>query len=104
MQSARSGRNKQTEVKNKRILKSIKVYTKSVVQKILVALNLFMKNELPNHAGASAFFFLLSVVPVLLLLLLVFEKILTFYPDFSDQFFNMISGFNSAITTNERSA
>jgi membrane protein len=90
--------NKRTGVKIKHILNSIKVYIKSVVQKILMTLNLFMKNELPNHAGASAFFFLLSVVPVLLLLLLVFEQVLAFYPNFSDKFFNMLSGFNSAIT------
>ena len=67
---------------------------KTFLQKLFLSLNLFIKNELPNHAGAAAFFFLLSIVPVFIIILLLFDRYLTFYPEFSDNFFELLSSFN----------
>ena len=60
-------------------------------QRFFLALHLFRKNELTNHAGAGAFFFLLSVPPVFLLLLFAFDQYLIAYPRASDDFFLFLS-------------
>lgn len=64
------------------------------LQKIILSRNLFLKNELLNHAGASAFFFLLSITPVFLLLLISFDRYLTSYPDVSYHFFSFLKNIN----------
>lgn len=64
------------------------------LQKIILSINLFLKNELLNHAGAAAFFFLLSVTPVFLLLLLSFNHYLISYPYISDNFFSFLKSVN----------
>ena len=64
------------------------------LQKFVLSINLFLKNELLNHAGAAAFFFLLSVTPIFLLLLLSLDHYLTSYPYISDNFFSFLKNVN----------
>ena len=64
------------------------------LQKIILSINLFLKNELLNHAGAAAFFFLLSVTPIFLLLLLSLDHYLTSYPYISDNLFSFLKNVN----------
>ena len=64
------------------------------LQKFILSINLFLKNELLNHAGAAAFFFLLSVTPIFLLLLLSLDHYLTSYPYISDNLFSFLKNVN----------
>lgn len=70
------------------------------LQKISLSINLFLKNELLNHAGAAAFYFLLSVTPVFLLLLIGFDRYLTSYPEFSITFFTFLKSINENLNKN----
>ena len=72
----------------------IRKYFQIFLQKIILSINLFLKNELLNHAGAAAFFFLLSVTPIFLLLLLSFDHYLISYPYVSDNFFVFLKNVN----------
>ena len=64
------------------------------LQKIILSIHFFLRNELINHAGASAFFFLLSTTPVFLLILISFDRYLTSYPDVSNYFFAFLKTLN----------
>jgi membrane protein len=64
------------------------------LQKTILSVNFFLKNELLNHAGAAAFFFLLSVTPVFLLLLISFDRYLISFPDVSVNFFAFLKSIN----------
>jgi len=64
------------------------------LQKILLSTNLFLKNELINHAGACAFFFFLSITPLFLLILISFDRYLASYPDVSAHFFDFLKTIN----------
>jgi len=79
---------------NNNVPKIIRKYFQIFLQKIILSINLFLKNELLNHAGAAAFFFLLSVTPIFLLLLLSFDHYLTSYPYVSDNFFVFLKNVN----------
>ncbi len=72
----------------------IRKHCQIFLQKIILSINLFLKNELLNHAGAAAFFFLLSVTPIFLLLLLSFDHYLISYPYVSDNFFVFLRNVN----------
>ena len=74
--------------------KFIKKHFQVFLQKVNLSVNLFLKNELFNHAGAAAFYFLLSVTPVFLLLIIAFDRYLTSYPDFSVTFFTFLKSIN----------
>lgn len=65
------------------------------LQKMVLSSRLFIKNELINHAGASAFFFLLSIPPVLVLLLIGFDRYMASYPDVSEHYFSFLKTLNS---------
>jgi membrane protein len=65
------------------------------LQKFILSIHFFLRNELINHAGASAFFFLLSITPVFLLILISFDRYLTSYPDVSDYFFVFLKSLNA---------
>jgi membrane protein len=77
-----------------RFFKLIEPHAQVFLQKINLSINLFLKNELFNHAGAAAFYFLLSVTPVFLLLLIAFDRYLISYPDFSMTFFTFLKSIN----------
>jgi membrane protein len=64
------------------------------LQKTILSVNFFLKNELLNHAGAAAFFFLLSVTPVFLLILISFDRYLISFPDVSVNFFAFLKSIN----------
>ena len=64
------------------------------LQKTILSVNFFLKNELLNHAGAAAFFFLLSVTPVFLLILISFDRYLISFPDVSVSFFAFLKSIN----------
>ncbi|UCD88582.1 MAG: YihY/virulence factor BrkB family protein [Desulfobacterales bacterium] len=74
--------------------KLMETHLQVFLQKSSLSINLFLKNELFNHAGAAAFYFLLSVTPVFLLLLIGFDRYLTSYPDFSTTFFTFLKSVN----------
>jgi len=79
---------------NNNVPRIIRKYFQIFLQKIILSINLFLKNELLNHAGAAAFFFLLSVTPIFLLLLLSFDHYLISYPYVSDNFFVFLKNVN----------
>jgi len=60
------------------------------LQKVSLSVDLFIKNELFNHAGATAFFFLLSIPPLFLLLLIAFDRYLASYAGASALFFEFM--------------
>jgi membrane protein len=64
------------------------------LQKIILSVNFFLKNELLNHAGAAAFFFLLSVTPIFLLILISFDRYLISFPEVSVNFFAFLKSIN----------
>jgi membrane protein len=81
-------------VHTKRVLNFIWKHFQVFLQKIILSINFFLRNELINHAGASAFFFLLSITPVFILILISFGRYLTTYPDVSDYFFVFLRTLN----------
>ena len=83
-----------------RFFKLIETHVQVFLQKIGLSINLFLKNELLNHAGAAAFYFLLSVTPVFLLLLIGFDRYLTSYPEFSMSFFTFLKSINENLDKN----
>lgn len=85
-------------MKAERSVQAVANGLKSFLQRIIISFDLFNKNELLNHAGASAFFFLLSVAPVLFLLVMIFERLVQVYPGFSEGFFHLLARFNPGIT------
>ncbi|MFC1825958.1 YhjD/YihY/BrkB family envelope integrity protein [Thermodesulfobacteriota bacterium] len=64
------------------------------LQKINLSVDLFVKNELFNHAGAAAFFFLLSLPPLFLLLIIAFDRYLSSYPEASAVFFEFMKNIH----------
>ncbi len=64
------------------------------LQKFILTLDLFFKNELLNHSAAAAFFFILSVTPVFFLLLFSFDRYLASFPEASEVFFSFLSEIN----------
>jgi len=64
------------------------------LQKISLSVDLFIKNELFNHAGAAAFFFLLSIPPFFLLLLIAFDRYMSSYAEASAIFFEFMKTIN----------
>jgi len=64
------------------------------LQKINLTVDLFIKNELFNHAGAAAFFFLLSIPPFFLLLLIAFDRYLSSYTEASAVFFEFMKNIH----------
>jgi membrane protein len=64
------------------------------LQKISLSVDLFIKNELFNHAGATAFFFLLSIPPIFLLLLIAFDRYMTSYAGASAIFFEFMKNIH----------
>ena len=85
---------------NNNVPRIIRKYFQIFLQKIILSINLFLKNELLNHAGAAAFFFLLSVTPIFLLLLLSFDHYLISYPYVSDNFFVFLKNVNENLDKN----
>jgi membrane protein len=77
-----------------RFFKSTATHVQLFLQKISLSINLFLKHELLNHAGAAAFYFLLSVTPVFLLLVIAFDRYLASYPEFSTTFFAFLKSVN----------
>ncbi len=86
--------------KTDRFFNVIETHVQVFLQKISLSINLFLKNELFNHAGAAAFYFLLSVTPVFLLLLIGFDRYLTSYPEFSMTFFTFLKSINENLDKN----
>jgi membrane protein len=64
------------------------------LQKISLSVNLFVKNELFNHAGAAAFFFIVSIPPVFLLLIIAFDRFMVSYPEASEILFEFMKNIN----------
>jgi membrane protein len=64
------------------------------LQKIGLSVNLFVKNELFNHAGAAAFFFIVSIPPVFLLLIIAFDRFLVSYSEASEILFAFMKNIN----------
>lgn len=64
------------------------------LQKIGLSVNLFVKNELFNHAGAAAFFFIVSIPPVFLLLIIAFDRFLVSYTEASEILFGFMKNIN----------
>jgi len=64
------------------------------LQKISLSVDLFIKNELFNHAGAAAFFFLLSIPPFFLLLLIAFDRYMSSYAEASAIFFEFMKNIH----------
>lgn len=64
------------------------------LQKINLSVDLFIKNELFNHAGAAAFFFLLSIPPLFLLLIIAFDRYLSSYSEASAFFFEFMKSIH----------
>ena len=81
-------------VHTERVLNFIWKHFQVFLQKIILSINFFLRNELINHAGASAFFFLLSITPVFILILISVGRYLTSYPDVSDYFFVFLRTLN----------
>ena len=69
------------------------------LQKFYIACTRYLDNELSNHAGAVAYYFLLSIIPIILLILAIFNTVLSAYPEFSDEFFYVLSEFSPQINS-----
>ncbi len=79
------------------IKKRGKRHLERFTHKFYITFSLFFKLELQNHAGAVAYFFLLSITPLLLIFVHIFDSYLDAYPDFSEQFFILLSSFYSRL-------
>jgi membrane protein len=84
-----------TTIRKERAFNFAWKHFQAFLQKMVLSNSLFIKNELINHAGASAFFFLLSIPPVLLLILIGFDRYMASYPDVSEHFFSFLKTLNS---------
>ncbi len=60
------------------------------LQKLLISASMFDKNELINHAAASALFLLLAIPPFFLLLIIGLDRYLSAYPEISLQVFDFL--------------
>lgn len=69
-------------------------YFQVFLQKLGLSVNLFVQNELFNHAGAAAFFFMVSIPPVFLLLIIAFDHFLVSYSQASDVLFGIMKNIN----------
>lgn len=67
---------------------------RAVVQKLLISASLFDRNELINHAAASALFLLLAIPPFFLLLIIGLDRYLSAYPEISRQVFAFLRSVN----------
>ena len=65
-----------------------------LLQKIGLSVNLFVKNELFNHAGAAAFFFIVSIPPVFLLLAIALNIFLVSYSEASQILFGFMKNIH----------
>ena len=70
-----------------------------LLQKIGLSVNLFVKNELFNHAGAAAFFFIVSIPPVFLLLAIALNLFLVSYSEASQIFFGFMKNIFEKVLT-----
>ncbi|MBF0102838.1 MAG: YihY/virulence factor BrkB family protein [Desulfobacterales bacterium] len=77
------------------ILKQIIFSFQSFFQQLSLALSLFQKNELLNHAGAGAFFFLLSITPMLLLLLFSMDRYIISYQQLLQNIITFLKTMNA---------
>ncbi len=66
----------------------------SFLRRVVLASQLYGKNELQNHANAAAYSFLLSVMPVLLLIILILDRAVGRYPSLSENLFAVINRIN----------
>lgn len=79
------------------VLVFIRKHLQVFLQKLILSINLFFRNELLNHAGASAFFFLLSVAPIFLFLLFLFDHFLSSHPYVSESFFALLKNVSERL-------
>lgn len=82
------------EKNNDGVLRYLWKHLQAFLQKVSLSLDLFIKNELFNHAGAATFFFFLSIPPALLLVLFAFDRFLFSYPEASAVFFDFLKDIN----------
>jgi membrane protein len=73
---------------------NVKSFILGFLQKLYLSISIFLENGLFNHAAAAAYYFLLSIIPLLLLFIYFFNTYLNNYPEFSQNFFNLLSSFN----------
>lgn len=73
---------------------NIKSLILGFLQKLYLSISIFLENGLFNHAAAAAYYFLLSIIPLLLLFIYFFNTYLNNYPEFSQNFFNLLTSFN----------
>ncbi len=78
----------------KKLSKYLLTSLETFVQKVYISCSLYAHSELHNHAGAVAYFFLLSIIPLLLLFIYIFNSYLQAFPEFSEQFFVLLTSFN----------
>ena len=72
-------------------------FLRSFLQKIAMCVKLFIRNELPNHAGAAAFYFLLSVPPVIMLFLFFFSPYLSTHPSFTNNVVDLLQRLHPSL-------
>ncbi len=67
---------------------------RSVFHKLMICTSLFDRNELMNHAAASALFLLLAIPPFFLLLIIGLDRYLSAVPEISEQVFAFLRAIN----------
>jgi YihY family inner membrane protein len=67
---------------------------RSFLQKLMICASLFDRNELINHAAASALFILLAIPPFFLLLIIGLDRYLSAVPEISARVFDFLRSIN----------
>ncbi len=67
---------------------------RTLVQKLMICGSLFDRNELINHAAASALFILLAIPPFFLLLIIGLDRYLSAVPAISERVFDFLRSIN----------
>jgi len=67
---------------------------RALFQKLLICGSLFDRNELINHAAASALFILLAIPPFFLLLIIGLDRYLSAVPEISERVFDFLRSIN----------